>query len=85
MIGTGIYIAPEEQMDHENMIAWALRYFMTQEFTALPAESKVLLKQHNKDRAAVAAQEGASGAAAEPAPPGPAAGMAPPPPAPIPG
>ena len=85
MIGTGIYIAPEEQMDHENMIAWALRYFMTQEFTALPAESKVLLKQHNKDRAAVAAQEGASGAAPEPAPPGPAAGMASPPPAPIPG
>lgn len=87
MIATGAYLAPEEQLDHENMIAWSLRYFMTQEFTALPPETKQLLKQHNKDRAALAAQEKtAGGASAAPAPaaPGPEAGMAPPPAGPLP-
>jgi len=84
MIATGIYIAPEEQMDHENMIAWSLRYFMTQEFTALPADTKTLLKQHNKDRAALAAQEKTAGAAPSPAPAAPEAAGAPVP-APIPG
>jgi hypothetical protein len=84
MIATNIYIPPEEQMDHENMMAWSLRYFMTQEFTALPAETKSLLKQHNKDRAALASQEkSAGGAPATPA--APEAGMMPPPPGPIPG
>jgi hypothetical protein len=74
MIATNIYIPPEEQMDHENMIAWSLRYFMTQEFTALPSEIKALLKQHNKDRAALAAQE-KGGQAAGPMEQAPEAGM----------
>lgn len=85
MIATNIYIAPEEQMDHENMIAWSLRYFMTQEFTALPAETKLLLKQHNKDRAALAAQEKTAGGAPAAPAAAPEAGLAPPPPTPIPG
>jgi hypothetical protein len=78
MTATGSYLAPEEQMDHQNMIAWSLQYFMTQEFTALAPEVKALLKHHNKDRAAVAAKEGSSGAAPEAGPPG----APPPPPAP---
>lgn len=78
MIATNMYIPPEEQMDHENMIAWALRYFMTQEFTALAPETKQLLKQHNKDRAALAAQEQSAGGAPA-APAAPEAAMMPPP------
>jgi len=78
MTATGSYLAPEEQMDHQNMIAWSFQYFMTQEFTALAPEIKALLKHHNKDRAAVAAKEGSSGAAPEAGPPG----APPPPPAP---
>lgn len=64
MIGSGRYVAPEDLMDHENMIAWALDYFMSQEFTSLPQEIKLLLKQHVRDRSRVAAQEQSGGAAA---------------------
>jgi hypothetical protein len=74
MIATGLYLSPEDMLDHENMVAWALRYFMTQEFTSLPSETKQLLKQHIKDRGALAAQEGSSGAAPAAAPPAPAGG-----------
>lgn len=99
MIATHQYLAPEEQMDHENMIAWALHYFMTEEFQALAPEDQAMLKQHNKARGALAAQEKQGGQAAPDAqapgqPPGPvptqAAGPVPPPsggpaPAPAPG
>lgn len=66
MIADHAYIAPEEQMDHENMIAWALHYFMTEEFQALSPEDQLNLKTHNKARGALAAQEksGANSAAA---------------------
>ena len=57
MIATNSYIAPEELMDHANMIAWAMDYFMTSEFNILPPELRTLLKQHIKDRGALAAQE----------------------------
>jgi len=81
MIASNMYIAPEEQMDHANMIAWAMRYFMTQEFTALPSDLKALLKQHNKERAQLAAQEASGGAAPSNQgpgePPGPTPGGAP--------
>jgi hypothetical protein len=83
MIATNMYIQPEGQMDHENMIAWSLKYFMTQEFTALPAESKQLLKEHNKERAALAASEKSAGAA--PPAPAPAGMEAPTPVPPLPG
>lgn len=82
MINTGMYLVPEEQMDHANMIAWSMRYFMTQEFTALPKDTQGLLKQHNKARAQVAAQEGAANAA--PAPGQPAGQLPPGPPGPAP-
>lgn len=74
MIATGQYIPPEDLMDHENMIAWALHYFMTQEFTSLDDQSKQLLKQHIRDRGKLAATEKSAGAAQPapaPAPPGP--------------
>lgn len=67
MIGANIYLKPEDLMDHENMIAWALDYFMTQEFTSLPDEVKARLKQHIRDRGMVAAQEKSGGAGAPPA------------------
>lgn len=57
IIASGQPIAPKEQMDHENMIAYAFKYFMTAEFNSLPDEIQALCKQHNKDRISLAAQE----------------------------
>lgn len=89
MVATGRYLQPEDLMDHENMIAWALDYFMTQEFTVLDPEIKQLLKQHIRDRGQLAATEKSGGAspqaAAQPANsspgpvPGQSAGAVPPP------
>lgn len=76
MIATKSYIPPEDLMDHENMIAWAMHYFMTQEFRSLEAEDQLNLKQHIRDRGMLAAQEKMGGQAAPnnqmpPQPPGP--------------
>lgn len=60
MIATGRYIPPEDFMDHENMVSWALEYFMTQEFQSLSADLRQLCKQHVKDRVMLAAQEKAA-------------------------
>lgn len=60
MIATGRYIPPEDLLDHENMIAWALEYFMTAEFQYLEPELKELCKQHIRDRVQLAAQEKAA-------------------------
>jgi len=60
MIATGRLIPPEDLLDHENMIAWALEYFMTSEFQFLEPELKELCKQHIRDRVQLAAQEKAS-------------------------
>jgi hypothetical protein len=62
------YIAPEPFRDHENMIAWALDYFMTSEYTMLSKEVKVLCEQHIKDRVAMAASEKSQMAPSAPAP-----------------
>jgi hypothetical protein len=91
MIASGRYVPPEDLMDHENMIAWALDYFMSQEFTSLALETKQLLKQHVRDRGAVAAQEKGGGSTSTPAEvaapanaaPGPIPGGAPEMPAPM--
>lgn len=74
MIASGRYIPPEDLMDHQSMIAWALDYFMTSEFKYLEQEARDLCKQHIRDRTTLAAQEaaGAGGpAGAVPQPPGP--------------
>jgi hypothetical protein len=71
MAARNIYIAPEEFQDHENMLAWALDYVMTAEFKYLNQETKELIKQHMRDRKALAAQEQA-GLTAQPQSPGPA-------------
>ena len=93
MIGSGRYIAPQDLMDHENMISWALEYFMTSEFQYLDDSLKELCKQHIRDRVQLAAQEklalsGGGGQAAgtpgAPLPPGPVPGI-PPMPEPAPG
>lgn len=80
MIAENQYIKPEDLMDHENMIAWAMKYFMTQEFSVLEAPTKQLLKQHIRERAQIAATEKPGGAPAPGAP-----GPAPAPPGPVPG
>lgn len=78
MTATKAYIQPEDLMDHENMIAWALGYFMTQEFTSLEEDVKLLLKQHIRERAQVAAMEkGAGGPAGVAAPANAAPGPVP--------
>lgn len=70
MIATGSYIPPKPQRDHENMIAWALDYFMTSEFELLPPETQALCERHNQERAALAAQEAGATAPAQNLPPG---------------
>lgn len=87
MIATGMYIAPKKFRDHENMIAWAFDYFMSQEFENLPDELQMLCEQHIEARAQVAAQQKAGPQASAPQPqanaPGPLpslpAGPVPPP------
>jgi len=61
MIATGMYIPPKKFRDHENMIAWALDYFMSQEFNVLPVEIQALCEQHIEERAQVAASEQGGG------------------------
>lgn len=64
MIATNRYIPPKKFRDHENMIAWALDYFMSQEFESLPDESQHLCEQHIEERAQLAAMEKGGGAVA---------------------
>lgn len=79
MIATNRYLAPEDLLDHENMIAWALEYFMTQEFQSLEQGLKELCKQHIRNRVQLAAQEKA---ALQGPPPGATPGPTPQPPMP---
>lgn len=77
MIATGTYIEPKKFRDHENMIAWAMHYFMTQEFEALSPEAQALCEAHIEARAQLAAIEKSGGAGAPPPPaqpPGPIPG-----------
>lgn len=67
MIATKAYLPPKPYRDHVNMIAFAMRYFMSQEFEALDEEVQLLCEQHIQARAALAAQE--SGPAASPGAP----------------
>jgi hypothetical protein len=61
MIATGRYIPPKKYRDHENMIAWALDYFMSSEFNNLDQIVQALCERHIEDRAKLAAQEKAGG------------------------
>lgn len=80
MIATSSYIGPKKYRDHENMIAWALDYFMTSEFEMLPETLQQLCERHIEERGQIAAQERAGAAApagnVPGAPPGPAPGGA---------
>lgn len=67
MIATGQYLKPKKYRDHENMIAWALDYFMTSEYENLPLDKQALCERHIEERSQVAAQERAGGASASPA------------------
>lgn len=55
MIGQGIYIAPDELQDHQNMLSWAYKYVMSAEYRDLAEDDKLLIKQHIKDRENLAA------------------------------
>lgn len=68
MIATQRLIEPETMMDHENMIAWALEYFMSAEFKYLDDSSKELCKEHIRKRIALAASEKAPAVAGTPGP-----------------
>lgn len=82
MVATGAYIPPKKYRDHANMIAFAMRWFMSQEFESLPDHIQQLCEQHIEERAQLAAQEQA-GTAGSPSPAAPA--MQPPqPPGPLP-
>ena len=72
IIATHRLIEPEEMQDHENMIAWALDWFMTAEFKYLDEVSKALCREHVKLRLQMAAQEKSGGLSAQPQAPGPA-------------
>ena len=74
IIATESYLPPEPMEDHQNMIAYALRYFMTVEFKYLDPEMKELLRQHIRERSQLAASEAQGlqgGVGAGPQPPGP--------------
>lgn len=78
MIATETYIPPKKFRDHENMIAWALDYFMTSEFEMLPQEIQALCERHIEERAQLAAQEKTGAPGQTPPPPGaPTGGMPP--------
>lgn len=76
-IATQRLIQPEEFQDHENMIAWAMEYFMTAEFKYLDEPSRELCKEHIRMRIKQAATERgpAGGLAGQPQAPGPAPEM----------
>lgn len=74
MLATGEYITPEKFQDHQNMIAYALQYFMTREFADLDPEFQEMCRQHVEDRRQVAAQEMQPPSGM---PPGPAPAMQP--------
>lgn len=78
MIATGQYIPPKKYRDHVNMIAYAMRYFMTQEFDSLPDNLQQLCERHTEERAHLAAtNDGATG-------PSPASSLPGGPPGPLP-
>lgn len=81
MIATGAYIPPKKYRDHENMIAWALDYFMTSEFELLPDDVQGLCEKHIEERGQLAAMErqgaGAPVANGPGQPPGPVPASAP--------
>lgn len=82
MISTGQYVKPKPYRDHVNMIAWAMEYFMTQEFQSLTDDEQSLCEAHIQERAQVAAME-KSGAVPSPVS-GPGSQPAPQPPGPLP-
>jgi hypothetical protein len=64
MIATTSYIPPKKYRDHENMIAWALDYFMSQEFETLDPNIQALCEKHIEERATLAATEKSGGVSA---------------------
>lgn len=68
MVATRAYIPPKKYRDHENMIAWALDYFMSSEYENLDPEVQGFCEEHIAARAQLAAQEGPNGTGTAPAP-----------------
>ena len=57
IIATQVYVPPELFEDHENMLAFARQYRMTQQFTALEPKIKDLIYKHIVERAHMPAME----------------------------
>ena len=67
MISKNMYIAPEEYMEHDSMLAWTYEFIMTAEFRDLDLEQKALILQHMKAREQMAGAKKAAAAGAPPA------------------
>lgn len=86
IIARGVQIQPKPFQDHQNMIGYAMQYFMTTEFVYLEDHLQDLCREHVRLRAQQAAldaqggQAGAPGAAPGMPPGGAPAPAAPPPP-----
>lgn len=61
MIADNLLVQPKPLMDHQNMVAWAMNYFMTAEFNYLTETQQEICKEHIRLRIALAAQEQATG------------------------
>lgn len=73
-IARNMIIPPEKYQDHDNMIAYALDWFMTAEYKYLSKEEKALCTEHLRLRIEQAATEKSGGLSGQPQPPGPAGG-----------
>jgi hypothetical protein len=78
MIADKILIQPKEYQDHDNMIAYALRYFMTAEFNSLEEDTQDLCREHIRLRVQKSAEEKSSMQPAPTPAPAPMPPMAPP-------
>lgn len=66
MVATGVYIPPEENEDHTNMLAASLEYIMTREYKDLPEEAQVNINAHINERKQLAANIQNTGTAQPP-------------------
>lgn len=57
IVSTEKQVAPQKYQDHENMLAYALEWFMTPEFFELPENMQDLCREHFELRAQLAAAE----------------------------
>lgn len=57
MIATATYIPPQPCMDHEGMLAYAMRFMMSKDFDLLEPAEQMMVRRHYYERGEVAAKE----------------------------